>query len=169
MRNDPWALAGLALLALLTLGVVALYRAAPQSLEQARTGALVAARPDAFDPRLARAEERLRGAGEAADRGEDSVAVGAYAEAAEHAAAARAATEVWAGALLGWAEVLRRRGTGQGIRPDDEATLREALALVDRVLAGSPSPGLRGRAEAARDEIRRQLRIGPLEWLPLPR
>lgn len=179
MREDPWSLGGLVLLALLTAAVFALYRSAPQTVEEARNRTLLAARPSAFAPRLAQAEERLRAGETAAGRGEDSVAVAAFEEAAQQAALAGelaqseaeavAATAVWGRAHLAWAEQLRLAGTGEGLRPDDRETLDQALELVERVLAASPAPEVRARAEGMRDQIRRQLRIGPLEWLPFPR
>lgn len=178
--RDPWVLGGLALLALLSLGAILLYRSAPQSLEEARTRTWVAAQPDAFSPQLRRAEERLRAAADAREAGSDSAAVVALAAAAEHARAARdlaredtvrtaAATEVWAEAMLQRAELLLQLGTGRGLRRDDNATLSEALSLTEQVLAVPVRPATRERAEELRTAIARRLRFGPLEWLPLPR
>lgn len=178
MRNDPWTAAGIALLMLLSAGVVQLYRSAPQSAAQARTGMMVAAMPNRFEPRLARAEERLRAA-EATPAGDDSVAIVAFREAAVEAARATEAAsddaertrarEVWATAVLGWADRVRVLGTGRGIRPDDDSLLQQALRLADQVIASRAGPPARQRAQALRETIRRQLRVGPLEWLPAPR
>lgn len=178
MRHDPWTVGGLLLLVLLSLGVVQLYRAAPQSVAEARDRTVLAARPDAFTPRLARAEAWLREA-EAAAPADDSLAVAAYGEAVAEAVRASEAADdearralardVWARAVLGWADRLRVAGTGVGVRPDDEPTLRRALAMVEQVLASDPPPPTRERAAALRQRIERQLRVGPLEWLPLPR
>lgn len=179
MQQDPWLIGGGALLVVLSVGVLALYRSAPQTLEQARNQTLLVARPDAHAPRLAAAEERLRVAETAAESGRDSLALAAFAEAAafaeeanrlaEDEAGRRASTDLWARALLGSAERLQQAGTGTGLRPDDRLLLERALGLVERVLAASPSPDLIDTAETMRDEIRTQIRIGPLEWLPLPR
>lgn len=176
MRHDPWVVAGLVALTALSAGVVGLYRSAPQSVEQVRTRTWLAARPDAYAPNLARARESLRRAESTAV---DSVAAAEYAAAAEHAWRARGlaatpqeagdATGAWGEALLGWAERLRTAGTGTGLRSDENETLRQALALVNRVLAVQTPPPVRARAEALRDQLERQLRPGPLEWLPLPR
>lgn len=174
--TDPWTAAGLALLALLTVGTAALYRVAPQSVAQVRTRAWVAARPNAYEPRMSRARDRLQAAAEATS---DSAAASAFASAAENAwrargvaegeAEAEAATALWAQALLGWAERLREAGTGTGLRPDDEETLRQALSLVERVRSVPTPPAVTREAESLHDRIRRQLRVGPLEWLPLRR
>lgn len=167
---------GLALLAALSVGVVLLYRSAPQSVAEVRTETMLAARPSAFGPNLARAEERLRAASAAPD---DSTAIGALSEAAQlgwrareiarDSVQQRQATTVWAEALLAWAERLRAAGTGAGLRRDDNQLLQQALALVESVRAVSLAPPLRERAEVLRTEIQRQLRPGPLEWLPLRR
>lgn len=164
---------GVALLVLLSVGAVMLYRSAPQSAAEVTTGALLAARPGAFEPNLARAEERLRAAASAPD---DSSAVAALASAAELGWRARElaadpeetgrATAVWAEAMLGWAERLRAAGTGAGLRPDDNQLLRQALALTQSVGTVPLPPPLRQRTETLRARIERQLRPGPLEWLP---
>lgn len=178
MRNDPWTLGGLVLLALLSVGVVQLYRSAPQSVAEARDRTVLAARPDAFSPRMARAEEWLRVA-QAAGPAEDSLAFSAYEAAVGEAVRASEAAgdeerrgrarELWARAVLGWADRLRVAGTGVGVRPDDDATLRRALRMVDQVLSSTPSDATARRAAALRARIERQLRVGPLEWLPSPR
>lgn len=179
VRSDPWTLAGLLLLALLSAGVVAVYRSAPQSVAQAGARALLAARPDAYTPRMAEAQRWLREAARQAGQGRDSAAVAAYGrvvEEAERAAAVAetpgeraAAVDLWAAGLLGWAERVRAAAAGAGPRPDDREGLQRALALTERALAAALSPPTRARAEALRDRIRRELRVGPLEWLPLPR
>ncbi len=170
---DPWVAGGVGLLLLLSAGVVALYRSAPQSAAEVRTGTLLAARPSAFGPHLARAEERLRTAAAAPD---DSAAIAALTEAAESAWRARElaadssevgrATTVWATALLDWADRLRAAGTGEGLRSDDDPLLRQALVLVERVRSIPLPPQLGQHAASLREEIERQLRLGPLEWLP---
>lgn len=176
VRRDPWLAGGLALLLLLSAGVVALYRSAPQSVAEVRTETWLATRPSAFGPNLARAEERLRAASAAPD---DSSAIAALTEAAEAAwrarglaadsAEAERATAVWGAALLDWAERVRVAGTGVGLRADDDPLLQRALALVESALTVPLPPPLAARAAAMREEIRRQLRPGPLEWLPVPR
>lgn len=175
--RDPWTLGGLVLLGLLTLLAVLLYRSAPQSAAEAGAESWLAARPNAVAPHLARARERLEYAAAQAAAGNDSAAVAADSVAAESAwrarelttdAAQRAeATTLWADAMLASAEILRRGGTGAGLRPDDNDLLRRALARVERVLAVTGAH--RARAEALRDQLTRQLRTGPLEWLPVPR
>ncbi|MBA2243385.1 MAG: hypothetical protein H0W11_00375 [Gemmatimonadetes bacterium] len=174
--RDPWVLGGLGLLLVLSLGAIQLYRSSPQSLAEARTRSLVAARPDAFTPNLQRAEERLQAAAAAREVGSDSAADVAYAMAAEHAwrarsaapdeAAISAATEFWAEAMLQRAQLLQEAGTGRGLRRDDNAILRDALALAEQVLAVPTSPETRERAEEVQAAITRQLRFGPLQWLP---
>lgn len=164
------------LLLLGTLGAIWLYVAAPQSVAEARGRMWTAARPDAFVPRLSLARERLSAAVAADSAGRDSVALRAYGEAADAAwrgaalapdSAARAgAADLWASAMLGAAELMRRQGTGAGLAPDDNARLRQAAAVVDRVLAVRVSVAAAQRAEALRGRIERQLRPGPLEWLP---
>lgn len=164
------------LLALMSGGVVALYRSAPQSVQEVGTAGLLATRPNAFGPNLARAEERLRAASAAAG---DSAAISALTEAAQLGWRARElasdpadrdrATAVWAQALLDWAERLRVAGTASGLRRDDNQLLQQALELVENALAVPIAAPLRQRAEAMRVEIQRQLRPGPLEWLPLRR
>ncbi|MBW3631157.1 MAG: hypothetical protein KY464_17965, partial [Gemmatimonadetes bacterium] len=76
------------------------------------------------------------------------------------------ATTLWGEAVLGWAEILRRQGTGSGLRRDDNELLRRSRQLVDQALAVPLPAALRTRAETLRTEIDRELRLGPLEWLP---
>ena len=161
---------------MLTVLTLLLYRSAPQSVGEASTESWLAARPNAVAPHLARARERLAYAGAQLAAGNDSTALAADSVAAESAWRARSladddaqraeATTLWGEAILGWAEILRRRGTGAGLRPDDDETLQRARALVDRSLAVALPDALRRRATLLREEIDRELRLGPLEWLP---
>jgi hypothetical protein len=174
--RDPWVGGGLALLALLTVGALLLYRSAPQSVAEARTRTLVAVRPSAFQPRIARAEERERAAAAALASGDTAAAAREYTAAAEAAWSARelasdsaesgVATEVWARAILDRSALLLTAASSPWWRRDDDATLREALAAVERVLAVSTSPATRQRAEALASDLRTKLRPGPLEWIP---
>lgn len=176
MERDPWTIGGVGALALLTLLVVALYRSAPQSVSEASTQSWLAARPNAVAPHLARARERLRYAAEQAALGNDTLALAADSVAAESAWRARGLAEdstaraegtaLWAEAMLARAEILRRAGRGAGLRPDDNDTLRRALAAVERVLTVDVPTSARTRADSLRGEIARELRPGPLEWLP---
>lgn len=175
-RRDPWVLAGLALLAMLSIGAVLVYRSAPRSIAEARTESWLAAAPNAVRANLARGRERLERAAQEARAGNDSLAAAIDSVAAEHAwragslasepAEQREAVALWAEAMLHRAEVLRVMGTGVGLRPDDDPTLRRALALVLRVDSISPDPSTRARADSLRLTLERQLRLGPLEWLP---
>jgi hypothetical protein len=174
--RDPWTAAGLALLLTGTAAVGAVYLAAPQSVAEAAAGAGAAARPSSYAAHRARAEERLRAGEEAAASGRDTLASAAFAQAAEAGARARdlagaepdraAAVDLWARATLGQAEVLRRAGTGSALKADDNDTLRRGLALVETVLASTATGQTRVRAGTLRANIQRQLRPGPLEWLP---
>jgi hypothetical protein len=176
--RDRWVAGGLALLAALTLGTLLLYRGAPQSVAEARSRTWVAVSPDAYTPRIARANERLRAAAAAAQAGDTASAVRVYATAAEEARAAgenaetepdrRAAVELWARALLDRAELMLRAGDAPWWRRDDEAILREALASVERVATAPTMPETRARAEGLAQALRRKLRPGPLEWIPRP-
>lgn len=174
--RDGWIAGGVALLAVLTALAMALYASAPQSVAEAAAAAGTAARPSSYDARLGRARERLNTAGALASAGHDTAAATAFAQAADEADRARllaggdsaraAAADVWARAMLGGAEIIRKAGTGTGIHADDNALLRRALAMVDQVLAAPVAPATRARAAQMRDSIRRALRPGPLEWLP---
>jgi hypothetical protein len=176
VHRDRWTIAGLALLGVLTLLTVLLYRSAPQSVSEASTESWLAARPNAVAPQLARARERLAYASVQLAAGNDSTALLADSVAADAAWRARSlaedgvrrteATTLWGEAVLAWAEILRRRGTGAGLRPDDDETLRRARELVDRALAVALPATLRARATTMRDELDQELRLGPLEWLP---
>src|SRR5215218_4768968 len=176
LPRDPWTVAGLALLGVLSVLVLLLYRSAPQSVSEASTESWLAARPNAVAPQLARARERLAYASAQLAAGNDSTALLADSVAADAAWRARSlaedgarrteATTLWGEAVLAWAEILKRRGTGAGLRPDDDETLRRARELVDRALAVALPATLRARATSMRDDIDQELRLGPLEWLP---
>lgn len=174
--RDPWVGGGLALLLLLTAGTVVVYRSAPQTVAEARARGMVAVRPNAFAPRIARAEERARAAAAAAAAGDSAGAMQGYASAAGEAWSARglaadsagaaAATELWAGAVLERAALMLAAASSPWWRRDDDAALRDALAETERVLTVPAAPATRARAEALAAEIRAKLRPGPLEWLP---
>lgn len=174
--RDPCVLGGLLLLAALTVAALFVYRSAPRTLAEARTGSWLAARPNAFGANLARGQERYEAALREASAGNDSLAAVFDSVAAEHAWRAagvtdeagerREALRLWSQAVLHRADRLRVLGTGAGFRPDDDPVLRKALTLVQQVDSLSPFPGARARADTLRLEIERQLRPGPLEWLP---
>lgn len=171
--RDPVFAGGLALLAVLSVLALLLYRNAPASVEEARTRAWSSVRPGAFAPQIARARERLEAGSEATS---DSIAIAAYEEAREAAASAwelaavheqtAAAVELWAEATLGSAEVLLRRGTAGALGVDDNELLRQALRHAEEVVAAPVEPAIEQRAIELRGRIERQLRPGPLEWLP---
>lgn len=175
-RHDPLVVGGLVLLGVLTLAAVGIYSAQPRTLAEAGTQSWLAARPNAFGANLARARERFERARESAAAGQDSAAAALDSIAADRAMRAAAITSdpaeqhealrLWADATLHRADILRITGTGVGLRPDDEATLRRALVLTLRVDSISPDPEARARADSLRLLLQRQLRIGPLEWLP---
>jgi hypothetical protein len=174
--RDPWVGGGLALLALLTVATVLLYRGEPQSVAEARTGAMVAVRPSAFAPRIAAAGERVRAAEAASTSGDTVAALREYAAAAGQAWSARgfasdtaetmAATELWADAVLDRSALMLAAASSPWWRRDDDAALQDTLAQVERVLAVPTSPPTRQRAQTLADAVRAKLRPGPLEWLP---
>lgn len=174
--RDPVLIGGLLLLALLTVAAVIVYATAPRTLAEAGTGSWLAARPNAAGPHLARGRERFERARQEAAAGNDSTAAALDSVAADHgwraatvaenAADQRAGLALWTEATLHRADVLRVMGTGVGLRPDDDPTLRRALGLTLRVDSISPDPRARARADSLRRVIERQLRPGPLEWLP---
>ena len=174
--RDPWVIAGLVLLGILSVAAILLYRSAPATLAEARTESWLAARPNAVGANLARARERLDAAAREAALANDSLAAAFDSVASEHAWRAaslaseagqrREALALWSEAMLHRAEMLRVMGTGAGFRADDDPILRRALGLVVRVDSISPFPAARARADSLRVEIERQLRVGPLEWLP---
>ncbi|HET7320904.1 MAG TPA: hypothetical protein VFI96_00240 [Longimicrobiaceae bacterium] len=174
--RDPWVAGGLLLLALLSVAAVALYRSAPESLAEARAESWVAVRPDAFGANLSRARQLLAEAERLASTGGDSAAVAADSLAATHAARARqsadgagergTASALWAKAMLAGAERLQRMGTGEGLHPDDNDLLRRALQRVESVITAGVGGPWHARALEMRSALERQLRTGPLEWLP---
>ena len=174
--RDPWVLPGLALLFVLTGVVAYLYASQPQSASEVGGRAWVALSPDAFTPRLARARERLEAGQAAAARGDTAAAIARYAEAEEEALSAREragtperaaqAAELWAGIALDRAGLMLAAGATPWYRGDDEQLLRDAAAIAQRVLAAPVSAPTKQRAEALAARIERQLRTGPLEWIP---
>ncbi|HEU0052037.1 MAG TPA: hypothetical protein VFQ39_02625 [Longimicrobium sp.] len=174
--RDPWVRPGLALLFLLTVGAVLLYRAAPQSAAEVGGSALVAIAPDAFTPRVSRARERVWAALQARAAGDTAGAIARYAEAEEEAWSAReraadsaqtsVATELWANTTLDRAELMLAAGAAPWYRGDNDQLLREAQAAVARVQSVPTASVTRQRAAALADRLARQLRTGPLEWLP---
>lgn len=167
------------LLGVLSLGAVLVYRSAPQSVAEVRTEGLLAARPNAYGPNMARARERLETARREATARGDSVAAELDSVAADHAWRAGeiasspeerdAALRLWAEAMLERAQRLHRLGTGSGLRRDDNELLNRSLQLVQRVLSTAPPAEIQLRADSLRREVERQLRPGPLEWLPRSR
>jgi hypothetical protein len=155
---------------------VLLYHAAPQSAAEVGTGALVAVAPDAFTPHLSRARERLDAAQRARAGGDTAGAIARLAEGEEEALAARqrasdstqtrTATELWANVVLDRAELMLASGAGPWYRMDNDQVLKEALAAVNRAQEAPLSPATRARAAGLDEKIRRQLRPGPLEWIP---
>ena len=174
--RDPWVRPGLALLAVLTIAAALLYLRAPQSAAEVRSSAWVSLSPDAFTPRVARARERAGAALRALATGDTAGAIARYAEAEEEALSAReraadtlqarTATDLWAGLVLDRAALMLRSGARPWFRGDDDQLLAEARAAVRRVESAPASPALRQRARSLGAEIERQLRPGPLEWLP---
>jgi hypothetical protein len=174
--RDPWVLPGLALLAVLTVASVLLYRTHPQSVAEVRSSALVTLAPDAFTPHVARARERVDAAQRAASTGDTAGAVARYAEGEEEALTARqhaadttqtrTATELWASIALDRAALMFATGAKPWYQVDNDAVLNEALAAVVRVEDGPVLPATKQRAQALDAQIRRQLRPGPLQWLP---
>jgi hypothetical protein len=141
-----------------------------------RGSAWVAVSPDAFTPRVARARERVRAALQARAAGDTAGAIARYAEAEEEAWTAReraadstqaaTATELWAGSTLDRAELMLAAGAVPWYRGDNEQLLREAQAAVKRAQSVPTAPATRQRAAALAARIERELRPGPLEWLP---
>lgn len=174
--RDPWVLPGLALLGALTVLVIYLYASQPQSAGEVGGRAWVALAPDAYTPRVSRARERVKAGLDAAARGDTAAAMARYAEAEEEALTAREragtpeqtaeATELWAGIALDRAGLMLGAGATPWYRGDDNQMLRDARALVQRVRAAPVSAPTKQRAEALAQRIDRQLRPGPLEWVP---
>lgn len=167
---------GLVLLAVLSVGVLLLYRGAPQSVAEAGARSWMSVRPDAFTPRFVRAEQSYVRAAELRAAGRDSAAAAGFADAAAGAWEARGragaeeqrarASELWATALLERGDILLGAGSTAWWRPDDNAVLEDALASVDAVLGVRTSPEIRRRADTLAAALRAKLRPGPLEWFP---
>jgi|SRR4051794_35287176 len=174
--REPWVLPGLALLLVGTVFAVLLYRAAPQSAAEVGSSALVAVAPDAFTPHLSRARERVDAAQRARAAGDTAGAIARLAEGEEEALAARqrasdstqvrTATDLWGNVVLDRAELMLASGAGPWYRTDNDQVLKEALTAVNRAQEAPLGPAARQRAAALDEKIRRQLRPGPLEWLP---
>lgn len=174
--RDPWVIPGLALLAAITVLVILIYASQPQSAGEVGGRALVALAPDAYTPRISRARERVKAAMDAAARGDTAAAIARYAEAEEEALTAREragtpertaeATELWAGIALDRAGLMLGAGATPWYRGDDEQLLRDASATVQQVRTAPVAAPTKQRAEALAQRIERQLRPGPLEWVP---
>ena len=174
--RDPWVLPGLAVLLALTVLAVVLYAGQPQSAGEVGGRAWVALAPDAYTPRLTRARERVKAALDAAARGDTAAAIARYAEAEEEALTARElagtderaaeAAELWAGIALDRAGLMLAAGAAPWYRGDDNQLLREALSIVEQVRAAPVAAPAKQRADELAARIERQLRPGPLEWLP---
>ncbi len=174
--RDPWVRPGLAFLAVLSVAVILLYRGAPQTAAEVGGRTWVAIAPDAYTPRVTRARERVQAATRAAAAGDTAGAIARYAEAEAEAWTARqnagdtaqaaAATELWATATLDRAELMLNAGATPWYRGDNNQLLQEARAAVQRVVAVPLAPATRTRAAAVAARIDRQLRPGPLEWIP---
>ena len=174
--RDPWVRPGLALLALLTVAVILLYRGAPQTAAEVGGRTWVAIAPDAYTPRVSRARERVQAATRAAAAGDTASAIARYAEAESEAWTARqnagdsaqtaAATQLWATATLDRAELMLNAGAAPWYRGDNTQLLQEARGAVQRVVGVPLAPATRARAATVAARIERQLRPGPLEWIP---
>jgi hypothetical protein len=174
--RDPWVLPGLALLVVLTAAAAVLYASQPQSVAEAGGSAWVALSPDAYTPRISRARERVKAGQDAAVAGDTAAAIARYAEAEEEALSAREragtpqraaeAAELWAGIALDRAGLMLGAGATPWYRGDDDQLLRDARTIVQQVRAAPVSPATKQRATALDARIERQLRTGPLEWLP---
>jgi hypothetical protein len=174
--RDPWVRPGLALLAVLTAAAALLYGSAPQSAAEVGGRTWVALAPDAFTPRVTRARERVQAALRAAAAGDTAGAIARYAEAEAEAWTARSnagdpaqaatATELWAGATLDRAELMLGAGAAPWYRGDNNQLLQEARAAVHRVQSVPTTPATRQRTAQVMARIDRQLRPGPLEWIP---
>lgn len=176
--RDPWVIPGLAALAVLTVLVVYLYASQPQSAAEVGGRAFVALAPDAYTPRIARARERAKAGQDAAAAGDTAAAMARYAEAEEEALSAREragtperaaeAAELWAGVALDRAGLMLGAGATPWYRGDDDQLLQDARAVVQQVAAAPVSAPTQQRAEQLEARIARQLRPGPLEWIPRP-
>ncbi len=174
--RDPWVIPGLVALAALTVFAVLVYAGQPQTAGEVGGRAWVALSPDAYTPRISRARERAKAGLDAAARGDTAAAIARYAEAEEEALSAREragtperiaeATEIWAGLALDRAGMMLAAGATPWYRGDDEQLLRDAAAIVQRVQAAPVNNITKQRAQALGERIQRQLRPGPLEWIP---
>jgi hypothetical protein len=174
--RDPWVLPGIALLVVLTGLVAYLYGSQPQSASEVGGRAWVALAPDAYTPRISRARERVKAGQDAAAAGDTAAALARFAEAEEEALSAREragtperaaeAAELWAGIALDRAGLMLSAGGKPWYRGDNEQMLRDARVIVQRVQAAPVSQPTKQRAQALDARIVRQLRPGPLEWLP---
>lgn len=174
--RDPWVLPGLALLVVLTVLVAALYASRPQTVAEVGGSAWVAISPDAYTPRISRARERVKAGQDAAAAGDTAAAIARYAEAEQEALSAREragtperaaeAAELWAGIALDRAGLMLGAGATPWYRGDDDQLLRDARVVVQQVRAAPVSAATKQRAAALDARIERQLRTGPLEWIP---
>lgn len=174
--RDRWVLPGVALLAVLTVLAGVLYASRPQSVGEVGGSAWVAISPDAYTPRVSRARERVKAGQDAAAAGDTAAAIARYAEAEEEALSAREragtpqraaeALELWAGIALDRAGLMLGAGATPWYRGDDDQLLRDARAVVQQVEAAPVAAPTRQRAAQLQARIDRQLRAGPLEWLP---
>jgi hypothetical protein len=78
------------------------------------------------------------------------------------------ATEFWAGIALDRAGLMLAGGATPWYRGDNDQMLTDALTIAQRVRAAPVSSTTRQRADELIARIQRQLRTGPLEWLPRP-
>jgi hypothetical protein len=174
--RDPWVLPGLALLVVLTGLVAVLYASRPQTVAEVGGSAWVAISPDAYTPRISRARERVKAGQDAAATGDTAAAIARYAEAEEEALSARdragtperaaEAAELWAGIALDRAGLMLGAGATPWYQGDDDQLLEDAQAIAQRVRAAPVSAPTKQRAAALDARIERQLRTGPLEWIP---
>lgn len=174
--RDPWVIPGIVLLAVLTPLVLYLYASQPQSAAEVGGRAWVALAPDAYTPRISRARERVKAGQDAAAVGDTASAIARYAEAEEEALSAREragtperaseAAELWAGIALDRAALMLGAGATPWYRGDDNQMLQDARAVVQRVRAAPVAAATKQRAQQLDARIERQLRTGPLEWIP---
>lgn len=174
--RDPWVIGGLIALAAMTALAGTVYAGRPQTAAEVGGRAWVALAPDAYTPRISRARERIAAAMQAAAARDTAAALARYAEAEEQALEARdragdparaaEATELWAGAALDRAGLMLASGAAPWYRGDDNQQLRDALAVARRVEAAPVAAPTKARAVELVARIERQLRTGPLEWIP---
>ncbi|HYW06934.1 MAG TPA: hypothetical protein VE913_08260, partial [Longimicrobium sp.] len=174
--RDRWVIPGLALLAVLSVVAILVYRSAPQTAAEVGAGTWVAVSPDAYTPRVTRARERIQAAIRAVASGDTAGAIARFAEAEAEAWTAReragdpaqlaGATELWATSTLDRAELMLAAGAAPWYRGDNKQLLAEAGGTVARVRSVPTAAPTRARADALAARIERQLRPGPLEWIP---